>query len=264
MKVSSSKFIASNIYKNSPSFRSTNHTYINKNGLEIGNDSCLFREDLDWKELADYQTRHFKNKDKINVIQFASSDGSEAYTQIMTMEKHVPEHSRKKFFPIKAYDINKDIVDTANSKLFNIIQSDYQRAKEHNIDITDYFKHSDTWCKTTKDMQMNMNYADLMEEAPETFQVSKKLTEKVKFHQGDMYKVLKETSDNSDSIVMCRNILGYFTNDEVKKFINIVKEKLHQNSLFVIGSFDTMNTNIENILSENGFVKVFKNVFKRV
>ena len=264
MKVSNNYFSVPYLQKNSPSFGSTSHTYINKDGIEIGNDSCLFREDLDWKKLVDYQTTHFKDKDKVNIIQFASSDGSEAYTQIMAMENFAPQENSKKFFPINAYDIDKDIVDTANSKLFNIVQSDYQRAKEYNVNIADYFNHSDTWCKTTEDMQMNMNYADLMEEAPESFKVSKQLTDKVKFHQGDMYKVIKETNDNSDSIVLCRNILGYFTNDEVKNFINIVKEKLHQNSLFIIGSFDTMNTNIETILGENGFVKVFKNVFKRV
>ncbi len=51
----------------------------------MANITCTFRIDLDWADFAKLEIENFKHKDKVNIIQFASSDGSEAYTQIIVL-----------------------------------------------------------------------------------------------------------------------------------------------------------------------------------
>ena len=61
-----------------------------------------------------------------------------------------------------------------------------------------------------------------------------------------------------------RNILGYFEDNKVEKFIKIVANKLKQGSLFIIGEYDTSNTFIDRHLLENKFIKVFEHVYQKL
>lgn len=79
-----------------------------------------------------------------------------------------------------------------------------------------------------------------------------------------MYNILAELNDNSDTILLCRNILGYFEDNKVEKFIKIVANKLKQGSLFIIGEYDTSNTFIDRLLLENKFMKVFEHVYQKL
>ena len=72
-----------NQLRNNLSFRGTERRYIAKDGEEYGCNSWLFREDMNWEKLAKYQAENFKDKPQVNTIMFASSDGSEAYTDII-------------------------------------------------------------------------------------------------------------------------------------------------------------------------------------
>lgn len=98
-------------------FGTTARDYTNKNGEYIGTNSWLFRDDIDWKQLTEYEKSHFKDKSKVNVIQFASSDGSEAYTKIISILENNPSKNDDKFFPIKAFDIDDEVVKAAKSGL---------------------------------------------------------------------------------------------------------------------------------------------------
>ena len=118
--------------------------------------------------------------------------------------------------------------------------------------------------ETLESMCAYMSYPELLESVPRVYSVSEDLTKRVKFHQNDMFKILKNLKDNSNTILMCRNILGYFSNNEIYKFITLLSQKLKSNSLFVIGSFDSNNSNIEKYLKQNGFQSVFKNVYKKI
>ena len=106
-----------NSINNNLSFGSTNRRYIAKDGEEYGCNSWLFRDDMDWDRLAKYQISHFKDKEKVNTIMFAASDGSEAYTDIISLHES-PQKNKgiKKFFPIQAYDIDEEILKTLEDK----------------------------------------------------------------------------------------------------------------------------------------------------
>ena len=249
-----------------PAFSSTMRTFRTKNGKEIGNDTYLFRDDIDWKQFSKYETEHFKDKNKVNIIQFASSDGSEAYTQVMAILTR-DKTKAEKFFPIHAYDIDKEMVKSSKSGFLNITLQDINRMRGHSIDYKKYFKIPAPQYRTMETLESMcayMSYPELLESVPRVYSVSEDLTKRVKFYQNDMFKILKNLKDNSNTILMCRNILGYFSNNEIYKFITLLSQKLKSNSLFVIGSFDSNNSNIEKYLKQNGFQYVFKNVYKKI
>ena len=101
-------------------------------------------------------------------------------------------------------------------------------------------------------------------ESIKTLKVADILTEKVVFENADMYKILAKMEDNSNTILMCRNILGYFDENKIEEFIKMVGQKLKKDSLFLIGEHDTRISFIERYLGENGFTKVMKHVFKKI
>ena len=79
-----------------------------------------------------------------------------------------------------------------------------------------------------------------------------------------MFKEIRKIKDNSNTILMCRNILGYFLNDKIEEFIKLASEFLKRGSLFVIGDYDHSYIDIGKIIENNNFKKVLKNVYEKI
>jgi len=221
----------------------------------------MFREDLDWDAFSNFITNHFKHKDNVNIIQFASSDGSEAYTQIMSLlEKH-PDNAEK-FFPIQAYDIDKEIVNASKSGIINIDNTDKKTIKSNGILFEKYFKDTCEHLSIEND-----NFSKILyKEKPYTksYKVSPTLTSRVNFNLGNMFNIVKNIKDNSNTIVMCRNILGYYTPKEVDQFLDILSSKLKRGSIFVTGFHDTKDRYFDRLLQYKGFKPIMENVYRRI
>lgn len=249
-----------------PSFGSTTKFYKTSDGKEIGNFSWTFREDLNWDDFAEFEIENFKNKDKVNIVQFASSDGSEGYTQIISLLENKKNNNVNKFFPIHAYDIDDHIVTKAQSGYLNINDKDLQRFKNHSIPFQKYFARQDKFSELNnqniKYHQYNINSVIGL---TESFKVSNVLTDKIKFQIGDMFEILPSIKDDSNTVILCRNILGYFMDEPnvIKNFINNANDVLKKGSLFVTGSTDTSLTEIEDYMKKNNFLKMMENVFMK-
>lgn len=243
------------------SFGTTSRSFINSDNRKVQTTTYMFREDLKWDEFSDYIVKHFKNKDKVNFIQFASSDGSEAYTQIISLlEKH---KNTDKFFPIQAYDIDKENVRAAQSGLLNIHRSDHNAMDALSIVLKKYLLATDHKLHLNNDIYVNLSDDTKLDFVVKTYKVSPTLTSRVNFHHADMFDVLKNLKDDSNTILMCRNTLGHFSTNRFREFIDLAAEKLKKGSLLVIGSFDTMFIQNERYIQGKGFVKVMDNVYRK-
>ena len=245
-----------------PTFTSNARKYT-KDGKDIGTMTFLFRDDLKWSKFADELVDNFRNKDKVNVVQFASSDGAEAYSLIITLMEKYPELADK-FTPIEAYDWDPVIVDAAKSGLLNIAGEDLRDIDYHVKNKNDYFKHTNRKLLIDNDaMQMQTgNY--ISDYSYTTYEVDKKLTDRVNFHQADMYDILETLEDNSNTVLMCRNILGYFAPKQITNFVDKVAQKLKPGSLFVIGEFDWENYgNLREYIQQAGFTEVMPCVYRK-
>ena len=75
-----------------------------------------------------------------------------------------------------------------------------------------------------------------------------------------MKDVLSGHKDNSNTIIMCRNMLCYLSDTEIDNYITLAAYKLNKGSLFVIGETDTGR--VEKYLNSNGFKKIMPNVYQ--
>ena len=240
----------------SPNFKSNGRAYFTPDGLTMGCISWMFRNDIDWKRLAKYEHTHFIDKPKVNVVIYAASDGSEAYTKAISLIEALSPKEANKFFPIICYDLDDNIVQAANSGLINTGTVDRMNLQMNCENYEDYFFETTDSLKIANDIVMPIKNK-------RTLKAKNTLTEKIRFRQGDMFKKILELEDNSNTVLMCRNVLGYFENYEIENFVRIVSNKLKQGSLFIIGDHDTRISNIQNSLDKYGFEEVMKNVYKK-
>ncbi len=241
----------------SPYFGSNSRIYKSHTGKEMGTLTFPFRDDLDWKKLTEFELNHFKSHENVNIIQFASSDGSEAYSTIISLIESGNKNVEK-FFPIKAYDIDKEIVRAANSGMINIHPENMKYIEPHCKNFSKYFIPS------SEKLEIQNDFFDLIKVPYKTYRVCDELRKRVKFNHADMYDVMFQIEDKSNTILMCRNVLGYFSERQVKNTIEIISRKLKKGSLFVIGKFDRDMTLVEIYLKNNNFKEVLKNVYIKI
>lgn len=243
-----------NTYK--PNFQSTNRRYTDYKGDEFGCYTTFFRSDLNWEKLSDFEFSNFAKKDKVNIIMFASSDGSEAYSTIISLLENKigkKQKSATKFLPIQAYDIDDEIINVANSGYIKATNYDLSEIISRSEEYNDYFE------KSNKKLEIkNAN-----DDTGIVLKAKESLTKNVKFNKGNMFQKIREIKDDSNTILMCRNILGYFLNDKIEEFIKLASNILKKDSLFIIGDYDSEFVNIRSILEKFNFQKVLKNVYKK-
>ena len=242
-------------YKPAPSFGRSGRNYITKEGLDMSTVTCPFRSDVDWLSLAKFELRNFKDKNKVNIIQFASSDGSEAYTQIMSLLECGNYIKTKKFFPIKAYDIDEDIVKAAQSGLINLHAVDECDVAENCRNFSRYF------FDTPQKLYIPDNFCDNIDKCYKTYRVAPTLTNKVIFNKGDIFKILPNIEDNSNTVILCRNMLAYFPEQKIIDTINIIKQRLKSGSLFITGALD--KNKVDYYIRQSGFEEIMKHVFRK-
>ena len=253
--------------RKSVSFGSTDRYYKTEAGKEIGNNTWLFREDISWHNLAQLEISHFQHKDKVNIIQFAASDGSEGYTQIMSLLENAKRKEVNKFFPIQAFDINEFIINRAKSGKICLGEKDIQHLRTNSINIPTYFERMPfTFNLSDRELETLRNHPYKIIGTRNEFKVSDILTSRISFKQGDMFEILPKIKDDSNTIILCRNILGYFFEEPniINNFVETISKVLKKGSLFVIGKLDTELLKIEKLLKDNSFIKISKTVFLKV
>jgi len=195
----------------------------NKNGhLNL---SSMFRGDLDWFEFAKTLDKHFKNKDKVNIICQACSDGSEPYTLAITLLEELGEKKAKKFFPIIAKDFDSEILKGAPEGMINLTERDIRELENRGIDFNKYFEESGKTLVFKNDKLRGQK----------TYRVKDILKENVVFAQADILKDLETLEDDSNTVLLFRNALGYLSVEKTIQFLDMVDEKFKPDSILVLG-----------------------------
>ena len=218
--------------------------------------TCMFRDDISWIALTKFLINHFKKAEKVQILNPACSDGSEAYTLIM-MIKELDNKNSQKYLPIKACDIDEEILRAANSGLIKTTKNDRIKIQTNIKDFTKYLKKTnenlnilnDTLCE--KDSALNNK----------TLKVTDELKNSVEFKRNDLFNMLRGHKDNANTLLMCRNVLGHLTDREVRRFAELAHKKLDNKSVIVIGDFDRKHTDIDYYLREYNFKNVLRNVY---
>lgn len=151
-RVNSIRYTNNNPYiRNNVSFKSNSRHYIMDNGKSMETYTCFFRDDFPWNDFIPFIQTHFKNKEKVNIINAACSDGTEALSLIMLLHKYLKSDC-KKFLPIIAYDIDDEILKAANSGYILLNGDEIYELKKR---VGDYEKYLKEDSKTVLDIKDN-------------------------------------------------------------------------------------------------------------
>lgn len=235
------------------SFKTNESSYTSECDKFVSNtiktNTYAFRGDLLWDELALQMNTTFKNKDKVNVYSLACSDGSEPYSLAVTLmeELKILKTDPAKFFPILASDRNEELIKKNKKGLWNLKKTDFYKFEEYRYDYNKYITESEE----------KISYEnDKIAFQTDTYKLKPELKNKVKFSHADIIERLKTIDDDSNTVILCRNVLPYLmSHDKVIEIAKLAGEKLKKGSLFVIGDFDS-KTGIRTYLEHNGFALI--------
>lgn len=222
-----------------PSYsRNLNQRVTSDTRMINSNSTNFFRKDLDWEKIGRTFNKQFPHG-KVNVYDFACSDGSEAYSLIITLIEQLGEKKAQRFFPIIASDIDPEIIRMANSGKIIATEEDVFQMKNiiKNKKIEKYF-----------------NVTNL---GGEKYLLSPKeiLTRNVIFKQESIKNGTKEIQKNENNIILARNFWKYMSFNDIAKTSWELAEKSQDKTLLLIGDFDFKKIETPFFLADLGFIE---------
>lgn len=214
--------------------------------LKYRTNTCFLRTDLDWDKFTKFTEKHFRKANKVNVYNFACSDGEETFTLAYKFLVNLKEDSNK-YFPIHASDIDEQNIQKAKSGLpFQINSLESRRIAAQENDFRKFF---------------SILYKD---GEPASILPSENLRKRVTFEQCDALAGIKKIKTDNN-IVLVRNFLPYLSYTKRTKILDKLQEVLKPGDLVVFGGFDDEELFIKYITQERGFVPTEVNhVYKKV
>ena len=226
-----------------PNFASNWRTVKDEFGkVRYKNNTEFFRIDLNWNKFTDMLIEKYKHTDKVNIYNYACSEGAEPFSLAMLLIKKLGKEKAQKFFPIIASDIDEEILKNPKQGIIKVSSGDIFLIKRKLgndyskfIDLDNKFKYSSKF----KDILCNGKITPILEDT-------------IVFDTKDITKdFVNIKKDNS--IVFCRNFWPYLSkNDQLSLSANL-SERLGNNSLCVIGSYDKRKLNMIKTFKSQGF-----------
>lgn len=245
-------------YINKPNFTSTKRTtyYSPKEGsftipsyqlfndspddikMVVSNMTNFFRRDFDWKNVGKIFDKQFP-KGKVNIHDFACSDGSEAYSLVIALIEQLGKKEASRFFPIQASDVDSEIIRMAKSGKITADEEDL-------FQIGNYIKDADV-----------KKYFSITPIGGERYILSPKkiLTDNITFKCESIKDGLNGIEKDKNNIILARNFWRYLSREELTKTTWALKEKTNDDTLVVIGNFDCQFHRAPYFLEGLGFCK---------
>lgn len=195
-------------------------------GIVYKNNTAFFRKDLYWDMFIDYIT---KNKDLKKICCYACSDGSEPYSTAMALIAKLGYEKAQEYFPIIARDIDKFVIDKANTGVITIKKSDWKS-------INKYQKKAD----------IKFFQGEYEPERKEcNMKVSEELRRCVDFGLGDL--ITDSAYMNFDnSITLFRNVWPYLSPKEINILLSNLRKVPNRNAILVVGGYDKNKFTFDN------------------
>ncbi len=237
-----------NYYRRQPAFKSNENEFLNAAGKVVNKTvTYMFRNDIEWDKFSRFLSCKYKNTPKINITNYACSDGSEPITLAMSLIEFTPEITHKAF-PIIAKDKYQHVLDFAQSGIFNIYDSDLFAI---NYFTKNKFNHYFQAVKpTASDCTMGIKPKE-------------PLQNKIIFERADILEDLSNLPDENN-VILCRNFWAYLNKEQHHPLAEMLYEKTKNNGLIAIGSLENGH-GIPKILLQHGFRETgVYNVFEPV
>ncbi len=240
----SSIYIKSNPYNSNPSFK-TNAVGLGKSVLRpdlVQNFTHFFRLGYNIDLLADKiisLQNKYTYKKPIDVIVCGCSDGTKAFEIQMALASKLKMLgiSLDKIPNIKAFDIDKNLIEIAKKGRINISEKEYTQLDEkYGSLMPDFFNNRDALIKIPNDNIEIIN--DRLGPIKYSYQYNPKLLEKINFYVADIFEELPKLKSDVPQVVSCENIAIYFDELGQEKLAKTFKDNLSLGSYLLIGLRD--------------------------
>lgn len=211
----------------------------------------FFRKDINWDDLIRHILKRFP-KGKVNIYNFACSDGSEPYSLAISLIAKTKGEA-KRFFPIKAIDISKITIGKAKRYVIGLRKSvdipEIKRVlKETGISFDEIFAlDKNEPCEIFSRYKIKMGQ----------YSVSSRLKKAVKFKKGDITKAAQQKFPDN-TVVLFRNAWPYLTPEQAQKAVKDLYKNLPSGSLVICGAFDQNHSKACELLLKEGFIPLDK------
>lgn len=204
------------------------------------NHTWFFRRDLSWNKFCDMLIERYKDVDKVNVYDYACSEGAEPFSLAMMLIKKLGDKAQK-FFPIMASDIDPVILKNPKNGIIRPSVDDMENIRDYVED--DYLKFFKIDQPLKRDAELNSKlYAGYIEPV---------LKKAVKFEEKDITKdILNVKKDNS--VIICRNLWPYLSEESREELSKNIAKQIGNNSICLIGRYDTEGSDVETLMEDQG------------
>lgn len=213
-----------------------------RTGLHGANTTYFFRDDINWERFGDFLIKRYKDVKKVQVYDYACSEGAEPFSIAMILIKKLGYHAAKKFFPIMASDIDKQILIAPKKGIIRPSRKDLVSIDRNMGLMSSEFMKVDFIFSADTSLHDDVCQGE----------VSPSLRKCVQFRWKNLLKDIDKIK-KENSVVLCRNVWAYLSEDNKKYLAEKLCKHLGDNSVLIIGDFDKWK-NIDKFFPDNRFI----------
>ncbi len=200
------------------------------------------RDDLDWFNLGEYLKEKFPHIEDVDIHCFGCSSGEEAYT-IAILLNHL--YGQNADFKIKASDIRDEQIEENKKAQKDGIGISFLTLKMILKGLGIDFDESTEYFYTKKDGEHD-------------YYIRPEIVNCAEFEAKNILTSLDDIDETRPSIIFCRNMWRYIDSKYYDEFAEALYEKLALDSIVVLGDYDYIGYNCEDIAS---FPRTLENKF---
>lgn len=199
--------------------------------------SYFFRSDIHYARFASFLDQRFPDGAEIRIE--ACSDGSEAYTLALALISTLGEDKAQKFFPIKCFDPNEEIITQAKEGVIGISYRDSVRFQQNlpKVDLEKYFQKLDPKEYPPEDLKLGLFIYKYRVKAP----LDKYVTFEKRDILQDSHLYRKEKHEHEDTVWFMSNFIHVVDPTEAAWSVENIARSITAKSLVVIGSVELKN-----------------------
>ena len=217
-----------------------------------------------WQDLVLFLNLQFKDISKVNTYVYGCSDGSDAYSFLFALESVLKPKVIQKFLPIIAKDYDPKAIEKCLERKIALNETETGNIKElinHNKPLgqNDFDRYFEFVSYNDGDITIvkgDNGYEYWTNDF--IYRIKDPLFKKVNFQQADITKDYINI-EPENSLVFARNFWPYLKEYESITLARNLYNKLENNSILILGNYDTIRNdygkNASDILLDTGFKK---------
>lgn len=198
------------------------------------NTTDLFRDPGFWFQFRKRLVKKFQKLDKIRIWHAACSSGEEMVSMAILLKEEGLLHKTT----FVGSDINNDIINVAKSHRYHSWRlKQYEKNYEEfggKGKLSDYYKMDGNYLQFDKSLLANAEYRN--------------------------FNLVKDKQIKRFDLILCRNVLIYFTKDQQARVIDMLSESIDGKGYLVLGAQESISwhKNVDSFFSISNDFKIFK------